>query len=159
MDPFDVMDAGSMAGFIDPAGAFVCAWQPGNHKGAEIVNEPGGFCWNELQSRDINAAKTFYNKVFNWEAADMEMGGTAYTLFKVGGKDIAGGMAMGPDMPAEVPSNWVTYFSVADVDASVKKVQELGGSIMVPTMDSPVGRFAIAADQVGAAFAIIQLPG
>src|SRR3982750_3728651 len=42
----EVMQAGSMACFMDPTGAFVCVWQPGFHRGAEIVNAPGGFCWN-----------------------------------------------------------------------------------------------------------------
>jgi predicted enzyme related to lactoylglutathione lyase len=52
MAPMDVMDAGRMAVFQDPQGAFISAWQPSGHKGAQLVNEPGTLCWNELNSRD-----------------------------------------------------------------------------------------------------------
>ena len=47
---FDVMDAGRMAVIVDPAGAVVCLWQPKEHPGCEIVNEPGAFTWAELQT-------------------------------------------------------------------------------------------------------------
>src|SRR5438105_9117762 len=66
MEPFDVMDAGRMAGFMDPSGAFVCVWQPGQHKGAELANEPGSFTWNELHTRDLTGAKEFYPKAFGF---------------------------------------------------------------------------------------------
>jgi hypothetical protein len=39
--PFDVMDAGRMAVFTDPSGAAFSVWQPHNHQGAGLVNEPG----------------------------------------------------------------------------------------------------------------------
>src|SRR3954453_1214415 len=42
-EPFDVMGAGRMAVFADPEGAVFCVWQPGEHRGAELVNEHGAF--------------------------------------------------------------------------------------------------------------------
>src|ERR1700754_1476590 len=39
-DPMDVMDAGRMCFFMHPAAGAFGAWQAGNHKGAELVNEP-----------------------------------------------------------------------------------------------------------------------
>src|SRR3954453_18992898 len=92
MDPFRVMDSGTMAGFLDPVGAFVCAWQPGQHKGAELVNEPGAFCWNELQTRDMARAKPFYTGTFGWGVKESDMGGASYTEWQVDGKSIGGGM-------------------------------------------------------------------
>ncbi len=50
--PFDVMDAGRMAVLRDPQGAFVMLWQPGTTFGAELVNAPGAWCWNELYTAD-----------------------------------------------------------------------------------------------------------
>ena len=59
-------------------------------------------------------------------------------------------------MPDEVPAFWLTYFGVADCDASVAKAQELGASVTAPPMDIPgVGRFAVLSDPHGATFAII----
>lgn len=46
--------------------------------------------------------------------------------------------------------------TVDNVDASAKKVQELGGRIMVPPTDIPeVGRFCVFHDPQGAVLALI----
>jgi uncharacterized protein len=63
-------------------------------------------------------------------------------------------MQMPPNMKG-VPSNWVAYFAVTDVDASTKKTNDLGGKTVVPPMDIPnIGRFSIVADPQGAVFAL-----
>ena len=56
----------------------------------------------------------------------------AYTEWQVGGRSVGGLMLKPPMMPAEVPPHWAVYFSVADTDAAVVRVAELGGSVMVP---------------------------
>jgi predicted enzyme related to lactoylglutathione lyase len=60
MPPMDVMDAGRMAIFADPLGAVIGIWQPGAHLGAQLVNEPGTYCWSELITTDLDASKAFY---------------------------------------------------------------------------------------------------
>ena len=157
MDAFDVMDAGRMAGFMDPGGAFFCAWQPGQHKGAELVNEPGSFTWNELHTRDLNAAKQFYPKVFGLGVKENAYGDSTYVEWQLGGRSIAGAMTMDPSMPAQMPSFWLVYFAVADTDAAVAKAKELGGKVLAGPMDAPPGRFAILSDPFGASFAVIKI--
>jgi hypothetical protein len=49
------------------------------------------------------------------------------------------------------------YFGVDDTDAAAAKVTELGGGVLMPTMDIEAGRFAVVADPAGAAFAVIKL--
>src|SRR5438105_3229099 len=66
MPPFDVTDVGRMCFFSDPTGAVIGMWQPGEHKGAGIVNEPNTYSWNELLTDDIDGAKAFYGAVFGW---------------------------------------------------------------------------------------------
>jgi predicted enzyme related to lactoylglutathione lyase len=159
MGPMDVMTVGRMAVFMDAAGAPISVWQPRDHIGAGLVNEPGTLCWNELLTRDVTGAKSFYNSVFGWEARDEAMQQGTYTVFYLGDKGIAGLMEMSGDMfPADMPPHWVVYFAVADCDASAAKITELGGTVVVPPMDIPtVGRFAVATDPAGAAFAIIKM--
>src|SRR5262245_9911853 len=100
LEPMDVLDVGRMAIFADPTGAAIAVWQPGNHIGAGIVNEPGTLCWNELNTRDPAKAKEFYTAVFGWGTE----GDDSYTQWMLGGEGV-GGMMMMPDMvPAEVPS-------------------------------------------------------
>ncbi len=156
VEPMDVMDAGRMVFLNHPAGGVVGAWQAGRTIGSELVNEPGALNWTELQSRDVAGAKAFYEAVFGWRPDDQDVGGMTYTLFNVGERSIAGAMPTPAGVPAEVPSFWLAYFGVEDCDASVAKIQELGGSVMGPIMEMEgVGRFAVVADAHGATFGVI----
>jgi predicted enzyme related to lactoylglutathione lyase len=158
VEPFAVMDAGSMAIFSDPAGGAFAVWQPAAHRGAELANTPNSFCWNELSTRDLEGAKTFYPRVFGWgvHANPMPQGGE-YVEWQVEGRSIAGATAMGDQYPSQVPPFWLTYFAVADCDATASKAQQLGGRVTVPPMDIPQGRFAILSDPQGATFGVIRL--
>ncbi len=157
MAPMDVFTAGRMAVITDPAGAVLCLWQPGEAIGSEVVNEAGAFTWAELQTSDQAAAADFYGAVLGMTAEVMDMGpmGTM-TGLKVAGKDVASAMDIQGD---GVPPHWGAYFGVADTDAAVARVAELGGSVLVAPMDIPPGRMAVLADNVGAVFSIIALAG
>ena len=74
MEAFDVLDAGRMAVLADPEGAVFCAWQAKNHKGARCVNEHGSLNFNNLATRDLEAAKAFYGAVFGWETLALPAG-------------------------------------------------------------------------------------
>ncbi|MGH9040618.1 MAG: VOC family protein [Acidimicrobiia bacterium] len=155
--PMEVMGAGTMAVFQDPQGAFISVWQAGDHKGAQLVNETGTFCWNELNTRDVDGSKAFYTAAFGWDAHTSEGGPMPYTEFQVEGNSIAGCMQMPPMIPAQVPPHWLVYFAVDDIDAAVAKVTELGGAVRMPGMDTPAGRIAVVGDPQGATFAVIKL--
>jgi predicted enzyme related to lactoylglutathione lyase len=152
----DVMEAGRMACFIDPTGAFVGIWQAGENTGAEVVNEPGTFGWNELVTRDVKAAKTFYTKVFGVEAAPWENAGSHYTVWNVDGRTVGGLLEMDDRWPAEVPAHWMTYFQVEDADATASMAEMLGGAIVVEPFDVPnIGRIGVLKDPGGAAFSVM----
>ncbi|MCK9895946.1 VOC family protein [Frankia sp. AgB32] len=159
--PRDVSDLGRMAVFADPAGAAISVWQPGAFPGAGVRGEPGSFCWNELDSRDLRAARAFYPAVFGWTIADPGPGDgpMEYYEWKLAGAPVAGLLAMPPVVAAQVPSRWLTYFAVADTDAALTRVGELGGTVLVTASDLPTGRFALAAGPHGDAFAIIARAG
>ncbi|HEU4488006.1 MAG TPA: VOC family protein, partial [Actinomycetota bacterium] len=55
-------------------------------------------------------------------------------------------------------SRWTVSFRVAEVDEAVARATELGGAILVPPMDIPIGRFSIAADPAGATFTMAAFP-
>ena len=156
--PFDVGDQGRMAVFQDPTGAFISAWQP-RQMGGFPTGGPNTFGWAELSARGIDKAVPFYQKVFGWSAKKSEMGEgqPPYTEFQLGGQSIAGGMEISPQLPAQVPSYWMVYFTVDDVDKSFKKATELGAQEMVSPQDFPGGRFAIVRDPQGAAFGVLKM--
>ena len=79
-----------------------------------------------------------------------------YTMLNVGGEDLAGVIQITDDM-GPVPSHWVVYFGVDDVDAAVAKVESPGGSVEVPLADiSGIDRFAGLKDPQGAMFFIFK---
>lgn len=157
MGPDDVTDAGRLAFFSDAGGAVFGIWQPKNHPGAQLVNEPGALTWNELTTRDTAGAKTFYSDVFGWGFEDVAMGAMQYTTWSLNGGPIGGMLETPAEVPAQVPAYWMPYFGVPDCDAAAARVGELGGKTMIPGTDIPSGRFAIVTDPHGAMFGVIKL--
>jgi predicted enzyme related to lactoylglutathione lyase len=151
--PFDVVDTGRMAVLQDPTGAFISAWQPDTMMGFTATG-PGTYQWAELGARGFDSAITFYGTVFGWVPDTMNFpGGLSYTRFVLDGEPIAGGTEMSPMVPAGVPSYWMIYFGVDDVDATFAAVIAAGGREMLSPGDFPGGRFAIVGDPQGATFA------
>ena len=155
---FDVMDAGRMAMIQDPTGARLALWQAKTHGGAQLVNEPDSWCWNELHTKDIRTAEKFYCDLFGWTARHSQgAAAETYVEFRNGSRG-AGGMLEIQASWGDVPPNWAVYFAVADLDACLAKVKELGGETPMPPLEiAGVGRFAMVHDDGGAAFAVIQL--
>jgi uncharacterized protein len=159
VEPMQVMTAGRMAVYQDPTGAAFSAWEPGDHIGAQLVNEPGALCWTELQTRDPEAAKAFYGAVFGW-GSETATGPIPYTEWKQDGRSIGGMMPMGEQFPAEVPAHWVVYLGAGDVDADTARAVELGGQVLVPPMDIQEGlRFSWIMDPQGAPLGLVRMTG
>jgi uncharacterized protein len=180
MDPFDVLDAGRMGVFADPAGAVFCLWQPNQHRGAQLVNEPNTWNWSDLNTRDPKGAQDFYGAVFGWQAdaADLEtLGFTFWRLpgygdfLAIGDPDlrrrqadagvppgfadaIAAFVVIAADQAAEGTSHWSVTFAVGDTDAAAARAVELGGRVVSPPVDTPPVRRAVLADPHGAVFAV-----
>lgn len=153
---FDVMDSGRMAVIQDPTGAVFSLWQPGNHIGAGLVNEPVSLSWNELATSDSDKAAAFYTALFDWTTDLQEMPQGPYTVFLNQGNMNAGMMQITEDW-GDIPPHWMIYFAVEDCDATAAKVTELGGQVSVPPFDIAIGRIAVVNDPQGAHFTIIKL--
>lgn len=153
--PFDVMELGRMAVFTDPTGGTIAVWQARTHLGIAVHNEPGSFCWGQLNTSDPAKAEAFYTALFGWQAKTGTGGGMTYTEWLLGGVPIGGMMALPPGAP--MPSHWLGYFSVTDCDATAARAAELGARTFVPpTAIEGMGRFAVFADPQGAAFAVYK---
>jgi hypothetical protein len=162
MPAMQIMTAGTMAVFADPAGAVFSVWQAGDHKGCAVCDEPNTYSWNELLSRDLEKAKDFYTSVFGWtyQAQDMGPMGT-YTVIEGGENGGLGGMmSMPAEMPDAVPNHWSVYFMVADIDATIAVVNANGGQVVQGPIPAPgVGRLAVVHDPAGGSFAMLQPEG
>jgi predicted enzyme related to lactoylglutathione lyase len=174
MEPFDVMDAGRMAVIADPEGAAFCVWQARQHRGAQIVNEPGSLNFNGLNTRDASGAKRFYGSVFGWQTLGAEGGFEMWTLpgygdhleegdpemrtriAEVGAppgfEDVVASLnPIAQDQP-DVPAHWGVTFAVDDADAVATKTEELGGTVVVAPFDAPWVRMTVITDPQGATF-------
>ena len=122
------------------------------------ASNTGRFVWHELHTTDRAKAQKFYAALMPWENKDVSMGpGEAYGLVLLNGKDFAG--ITKSKAPANVPSHWISYIGVDDVDASTKKAKELGGSVKMEPMEIPnVGRFSCWMDPQQVALAVISMP-
>jgi hypothetical protein len=117
------------------------------------MGRPGQFCWNELVTADVAAAKAFYANLLGWTTepfgADVN-----YTVLKKGATSVGGLMqAPQPGMPAQ----WLPYVVVEDVDATAAKAARLGGRVCQAPFDVPeVGRIVVLSDPQGAVFGLIK---
>jgi uncharacterized protein len=152
----DVMEFGRMAFAQVPGGGVFGLWQAGTHSGAQLVNEPGALTWNEFMTRDYAGAQKFYADVFGHTFADMSGDGFNYAMLEIDGNTVGGIGELPADVPPQVPPHWRVYFDVADCDAAVAKVVELGGSVLRPPQDMPYGRHADVVDPQGAIFSVIK---
>ena len=151
--PFDVGESGRMSLLSDPQGAAFALWQAKKHIGAELVNEPGSLCWNELATSDVDAARTFYSSLLGWNIKQ----NPGYDEIDVNGKPNGGMMQLQAEWGA-IPPNWLPYFAVSDTDAIIEKTKAAGGQVrMGPAEAGDIGRFAVLADPQGATFAVIRL--
>jgi uncharacterized protein len=152
--------AGSLAVCQDPEGAVFGLWQPGELKGAELVNEIGCWTWNNLMTRDPDRAMDFYRKVFGWEATQSDNAPEFIWNWQVEGQrwpeGLGGLMAMGSDMPAEAPPHWQVYFLVPDLDAAIETTRAAGGNLLFGPQEVPVAKFAVFTDPQAAALALME---
>lgn len=153
--PMSIMDLGRMAQFEDPTGATFGVWQPGTHTGMQLYGEPGAMAWHEVYTRDAKQALEFYTKVFGLKSEKMP-GGMEYWTLHAGDHLVGGLMQMGDSFPKGEGSHWNTYFAVSDPDASVKKLDTLGGKVRQPAFDTPYGRMAAVTDPFGAELCLIK---
>lgn len=153
-EPVEVPGMGHMAVFADPTNAAFAVWQSADQNGAELYNRPNTWRKNELNTREPEVAVEFYRAVFGWESKVEDE--RAYRDFYIDGKVVAGLMPMDENFPPDLPSHWLVIFQTDDLDATVRRAEDLGASVDLPPNDVPVGRFSVLSDPQGATFSVLR---
>jgi uncharacterized protein len=122
----------------------------------------GTFCWMDLATDNVEAAKKFYSELFGWNVRTSDVAGMQYNEFGVGEERIGGMWQMTEECKAAggeaMPPHWMAYVAVDNVDDAASRVFDLGGKICVPPTDIPnVGRFCVINDPSGATLSLITL--
>jgi predicted enzyme related to lactoylglutathione lyase len=179
MGPFDVPDAGRMAGFRDPAGATGFVWEAKGTEGVELVNAHGSWNFSELHTADREGALRFYGEVFGWEMSDRAADdpgmsfwrspgygdflerltpGTRARMGEMGapeGFEDAVAWLASPTEDTAAP-RWNVTFGVDDADEAARRAAELGGRVLAEPVDLPWVRMTILSDPAGVVFTASQ---
>jgi predicted enzyme related to lactoylglutathione lyase len=117
--------------------------------------DEGTPCWVDLMTPDVEVAKRFYSALFGWDYLDTGEAGGGYVMATLRGKPVAG---IGPQPPEQPrPSSWTTYLWTDDADATVRRVADAGGRVVVEPMDvAGAGRMAVVTDHAGSVFGLWQ---
>ncbi|MFE3101467.1 VOC family protein [Nocardia tengchongensis] len=160
-----VAELGKFGVFGDNGGVGIGVWEPGTMTGFEqrgVVGDGkweghvGAPSWFELHTRSYDDALKFYREAFGWQDpfTIAETPEFRYTTIHSVTPMLGGVMDSTSFLPPAVPGYWAVYFGVEEVDASVRKVAELGGSVVRPPEDTPYGRLAAVADPSGVRFSL-----
>jgi predicted enzyme related to lactoylglutathione lyase len=125
----------------------------------------GRFVWYELLTPDTDASVAFYGDVVGWKTQAFEGGGSSGYKMWIASQGPLGGVmsskkakehAPEPQKVAS-PPHWMAHVQVENVDATVERAKELGGSICYGPEDIPnVGRFAVIGDPQGATLSVFK---
>jgi uncharacterized protein len=110
---------------------------------------PGKLVHFELPAQDTDRAKKFWSGVFGWDFGDSAMPEMEYYMVRTG-EDQGGAV-----YPAE-KSGMKVYFDTDDIDASIAKVRELGGTAEEKQPIPEIGWFTHCQDTEGNDFSLFQ---
>ncbi len=119
---------------------------------------PGSMVWLDLTVADAEAVRDFYRSVVGWEAEPLDMGGYSDFVMKAPatGEAVAG-VCHARGVNAGLPAAWLVYLVVEDLDASLARCRELGGSVRLgPKGMGAQGRYAVVEDPAGAFAALFE---
>lgn len=167
--PTDIPQIGRFSILTDPQGAAFALYSSIDPSQTTVNRGPGFPAWYELTTSDHRAAKEFYMQIAGFvpdQVMDMGQAGPdqgmddpgTYDLFKAADPNgpAIGGMWTAP-ASLGIPPHWLPYFEVADIEASVARVKELGGTVLNGPMQVPDGsHVAQCIDPQGAAFGLNQ---
>ncbi|MFB0613202.1 VOC family protein [Aurantiacibacter poecillastricola] len=162
MEPMSMEGIGRMAMLADPQGApfYVMtpvppASDPDAQSDVFRSDTPGHAAWNELNTQAASEQIEFYTTLFDWQIGEeMPMSGDDFYSFLMLGETGIG--AVSPVKPDDMPSAWMVYFRVADIDAAKSVVEANGGSVMLGPQEVPNDDYIIvASDPAGATLGLV----
>lgn len=172
-EPVQLGPAGTWAELVDPQGAALRLWQAGRRLGAQVVNTPGAWNFNDLRADDAQAALDWYLPLFGWEAMPADASSTMlrrpgygehlaattypdiYEVQKHAPEGFADAIGWVGPRKGDEPTRWATTFTVADRDATAARAVELGATVL-DSADTEWNRVADLRDPQGALLTISQ---
>lgn len=118
----------------------------------------GQITWNDLTVADAEPIRKFYESVVGWKSSPVEMEEYSdYSMTDAAGNVVAG-VCHARGENANIPSCWLMYVSVHDLDHSVAKCLESGGDVIDGPRSTGGARIAVIRDPAGAVLALYESP-
>lgn len=116
----------------------------------------GKIGWIDMTVGDASGVRDFYKAVVGWTSEDVSMGEYSdYSMLTPSG-DCVSGICHSRGSNAELPSGWLIYITVKDVDESAQACVDNGGKLVVEPRGLAGGRFCVIEDPGGSVAALYQ---
>lgn len=117
----------------------------------------GTMGWFDLTVPNADAVRDFYRAVVGWGVQECEMEGYSdYVMTLPGNGKGVSGVCWARGANTGLPPVWLIYVTVADIDASIASVLELGGKVLVGPKNMGAARYCVIQDPAGASLALYQ---
>lgn len=117
----------------------------------------GKIGWIDMTVENAADMRDFYADVVGLKPEEVSMGDYAdFNMTMPATGEAVAGICHARGSNAELPSGWLIYFVVEDVDRSARCSAERGGRVVVEPKALAGGRFCVIADPNGAVAALYQ---
>ena len=123
-----------------------------------MMEEMGGLAWFDLTVDDAEGVRDFYTSVMGWKYGACDMDGYDDYSMKVPetGEDFTG-VCHKRGCNGDMPSQWMLYFTVKDIDSALATVVEKGGKQVTEIKSFGESKYAVIQDPAGAVCALYQV--
>ena len=120
----------------------------------------GSIGWYDLTVPNAEEVHDFYSAVVGWATTPVDMGGYHdFCMNEPESGEAVAGICHSRGVNADVPSQWLMYITVANLEASLAQVAAHGGAVVrEPKGGAQTGHYAIIRDPAGAVAMLFQPP-
>src|ERR1035438_9536282 len=106
---------------------------------------PGQIGWIDLTVPDATGLRDFYQAVTGWTPSPVKMGDyNDFCMHPPGDAQPVAGICHAKGENVGLPTVWLIYITVDDLDLGIRRCQELGGKLRRPTTAMGAsGRFCV----------------
>ncbi len=112
--------------------------------------------WMDLTVPNADQVRDFYAQVVGWQVEAMPMDGYSDYVMKSAAGTAVAGICHARGDNAQQPPQWLIYLTVADLAASLRSCEQLGGKVIVPLREAGPSKFAVIQDPSGAVATLFQ---
>jgi predicted enzyme related to lactoylglutathione lyase len=125
----------------------------------DVTQPPvGSIGWFDLTVQNADEVRDFYAAVVGWKWSPLQMDGYSdYCMNLPASGETVAGICHKRNVNASLPSQWLLYITVANLERSIASVEEKGGKVLTSIRgNADQGRFVIIQDPAGAVAALFE---